>query len=76
MFPSKEIGSDKKAAQAAAKPVFIVAYTEGEFVSEMKEAEALYVMVIRYLGIEKTKDEEKLKIVIPKKVRSLLAGVR
>lgn len=56
----------------ATKPVFTVAPTKEKFVSERKAAELIYVMLVKSLGIEKTEQEEKLKIVILERVQPLL----
>src|SRR4051812_47306227 len=47
-------------------------HTEGEFVSEMKGAEGLYVLVVRSLGVEKIEEEEKPKIQILEEEQPLL----
>lgn len=55
------------------EPIFSIAQTKKEFMSEMKEAKGVYVLVVRSLAIEKTEEREKPKIVIPEKVWPLLA---
>lgn len=72
MLPSKDTGSHMKTIQLTIKLVFTVAYIDREFVSEMKMAEGLYVMVVRSLGIEKIEEKEKPKIVIHERVQPLL----
>lgn len=44
---------DKKTAPLAKKSVFSIARTDDEFVRKIKTAEGLYVMVVRFLEIEK-----------------------
>lgn len=55
MLPSIETGSDKKITQLTTKQGFNVGRSEEEFMSQMKEIERLYVMVVRSLGMEKIK---------------------
>lgn len=50
------------------KPIFGITQKENEFGSEMKAIEGLHVIRAKSLGINKIKEEEKLKIVIPENV--------
>lgn len=52
------------------KLIFCVARIE--FISKTKTTEGLYVIIVRSLGIKKTKEEDRYKTVIPDSVQLLL----
>lgn len=61
-----------KATKPTKKSIFSVVPIE-ELMSEMMTIEGLFVMMVRYLGIEMVEEDEKSKIVISNNVQPLLA---
>lgn len=59
MLPSTEARGDKMTTQLAEKRVSSIAQIVEEYMNEMMATEDIYVMVVWYLRVEMTKEEEK-----------------